>query len=419
MGSDNVIPAIVVARADEVDTRNACVLYTTHPVCGVYLEGAIWNSFMEREISHWSLIDGEGYACCPERYDPTEDSLSPGFRIVAIERGGWEELSEGTLELRQLLPNGGRILTYDEMTRMVGSRCIVHHDDQSQQSAPLRERFINPNYEVETIYSGKHAYHSHHEGYQNKLLQQSDERYRIGVELEIVAINRRTYDEIVNSSSNWFYMERDGSLPDLGIELITVPLGVEDARSAEFWRPLCEWLSSRAVSESQESTGLHVHIGRGALTSSDRAKNRMSLGKLLYFYHHIVLDGGRNEEFNAKLYGRRHGYHDPGGKTETGELALCMPQDTMDNNERARNILANAMLEKTGEARYFDINLQNSSTIEFRKGKGTLNADKIAAIVQYNETMLKYVQITPWGKLSYDGFIAMLPQSCLKIMGIN
>lgn len=105
--------------------------------------------------------------------------------------------------------------------------------------------------------------------------------HRIGVELEIEANSRILRDEIVNRTTNWFTREHDSSLGSFGIELITIPLLPDDAKSYATWQPLCDYLKSRAVSWitvfSVSGNFLQTH-GGGIILSDDESLKRGGFG---------------------------------------------------------------------------------------------------------------------------------------------
>ncbi len=122
-------------------------------------------------------------------------------------------------------------------------------------------------YESHIIYEGQNDYHTSHDEdwYMNESLAPSAYPFKMGVELEVECLNNLAYSRAKKIKSNVFYKEEDGSLGSRGIEFISVPLRVEDATSAAFWRPLCETLSTLAASKNKSTTGLHIHIGRDVL----------------------------------------------------------------------------------------------------------------------------------------------------------
>lgn len=261
--------------------------------------------------------------------------------------------------------------------------------------------FVSPNYNRTTMYEGQQSYHYHHGCGFNAPIK-NFRGHRIGVELEVVFNSESEKDEFIEVPSNWFYRESDGSIGSYGSEIITIPLLPEDAKSVDFWKPLCDAIESHAQSWDTGCCGLHVHIGREILgrSSEDSAEN---LGKILYFYHHHLKD----TSLNIGVYGRSRGYNENDGKTQEGNAVLILGTDTLKQKGVARKV-CDGMIDRAECTRYFDINIQNAKTIEFRKGRGSINPKRIAAVVEYNELICKYAKTTPWAQIAFEDFKAYL-----------
>lgn len=274
-------------------------------------------------------------------------------------------------------------------------------DEMRAAPADIPTAIVSPEYTTENDYVGYSAYHAHHGHEPNHPVNPAGE-YMIGVELEVECHSSADKLKLNNIHSNWFYQERDGSLSDRGTELITVPLRAKDARNVEFWKPMTTVISKLADSWRCSSTGLHVHISRTILGDTAQ-KSSETLGKLLYFWHHIVLDGGAAERKNAEIYGRSTCYHQMNGKTESGRAAKALGAIALKHKDVAKAV-AESMMAQTERERYYDINTTNPATIEFRKGKGSINPQRITNIVAWSELMVLYCKVTKWEDLSFDGF---------------
>jgi hypothetical protein len=266
---------------------------------------------------------------------------------------------------------------------------------QPQNDTP-RELMSNK-YQKDVIFEGMHSYHAHHGERVNLPLKRYT--HRIGVELEVEfgsSIKRGKFTDI---KTNWFYCERDGSLGSNGCEIITIPLHPNDAKSHEFWKPLCDILVSLEAKSWDTSTcGCHVHIGREILGKDDDEKSQ-TLGKLLYFYHEYLKDALGN----CKIYGRTHGYHDTICKTDISTAVKTLGSSVLKDKE-VREKLDKSMKDRSQATRYFDINVMNSATIEFRKGRGSLNPERIAMIVEWSELIVSYAKFTHWKNISMETF---------------
>lgn len=271
------------------------------------------------------------------------------------------------------------------------------------------ESLMSPRYKSERTWRGKHSYHDSHRGvFSNDPIKANRKPYRIGVELEVAAKNREKYAELTKLKSNWLTMENDASLPDYGVEIITIPLSPKDAKDPEMWASMVTKVSSLADSWKKSSCGLHVHIGREIL-GEDAEKASATIGKLLYLYHHFL----NGTSLNTKIYGRSSAYHEHDGRTAEGNAVKTLGAAVLKNKEIIKR-LDKSLKEKTSSSRYFDINLENSKTIEFRKGKGSINVDRIVSVITYSEVMIEYAKVRPWDKISYEDFVGYVRKNLPK-----
>jgi hypothetical protein len=283
----------------------------------------------------------------------------------------------------------------DEVTECV--------EDVSTEVADDSESFIAEGYTQDIMFSDEHGYHYHHGRPMNRPIELY-RGHRIGIELEVEFHTESQKDEFAEKKSNWFYLEHDGSLDGCtGIEIITIPLLPKDAKNKDFWKPLTSYLGGVASSWDTSTCGLHVHIGREILGRNE-AERSESLGKLLYLYHHYVKD----TRLNINIYGRERGYSDTDGKTHIGDAAKIFGSKILKDRDCAEKVRTEMINKSQRGGRYFDINIQNNATIEFRKGRGSINPKRIAMVVEYSERLALYAKSTPWGQISYEDFIKYL-----------
>lgn len=290
---------------------------------------------------------------------------------------------------------------------VISSNCL---DGISPMEIPAEdESLMSPRYESERTWRGMHSYHDSHCGvFSNDPIKANRKPYRIGVELEVAAKNRGKYAKLTKLKSNWLTMESDASLPDGGVEIITIPLSPKDAKDPEMWRDMVTKVSSLADSWNKSSCGLHVHIGREIL-GEDAEKASATIGKLLYLYHHFL----NGTSLNTKIYGRLHAYHEQNGRTAEGDAVKTLGSAVLKNKEIIKR-LDSSLKEKSASSRYFDINLENTKTIEFRKGKGSINADRIVSVITYSEMMIEYAKVRSWERISYDDFVGYVRKNLPK-----
>lgn len=275
---------------------------------------------------------------------------------------------------------------------------------------PMSEmKFIHSKYTTDIIYKGVHGYHHHHGMTQNKPKTET-RGHKIGIELEVEFKNRDEKTKWNNEAkSNWFYSERDGSLNDAtGVEIITVPMTPKDIKARATWKPLINYLSNKAKSWDSPRCGLHVHIGREILGSNPEQQSE-TIGKLLYLYHHFV----NGTDMNTRIFGRSRAYNEKDGKTSEGAAVATLGSGVLKLKE-IKDTLKKGMIEKSSSDRYFDINLLNTHTIEFRKGRGSINASRIIMVVEYCEMLCKYAKSAKWEEISKDKFVEYVMSNIRK-----
>ena len=329
---------------------------------------------------------------------------------------GIEPDSFETLLLSERLRNNSvfanyRVILSEEVLQSDGGPFNVNFDDlfivEARNAAISSGILIKNGYTQNNIYSGFHGYHHCHRMSFNTPLE-NDKPYRIGLELELYARTSDDYRKIVNARTNWFQCESDSSLNDRSnpIEMKTIPLKASDATSVDFWREPMSKLSTMAVSKEYTSTGLHVHISKEIFgrTESQREAN---IKKLVVFYTYFVEKNADAHSKNVKICGREHGYSDPeGAVTDLGNLAMVLGIDNACKNEQAYNIIAESVYNKCKTQRG-DINLRHLvdyGTVEFRKGKGSIGATRLAAICTWWEQMCLYCNETAHTDLNFDVF---------------
>ena len=259
-----------------------------------------------------------------------------------------------------------------------------------------QDPMINDKYENMT-YTGQHSYHYHHGCHLNAPIAPF-KGHRIGIELEVEFDNSDDRDEFNSIASNWFYRERDGSLGNYGVEIITIPLLPQDAKDEEMWEGLCQRLR-KAKSWDTGRCGLHVHIGREILGKNEDIRQE-TLGRMLYLYHEFL----KQTRLNVKIFGRERGYHDENGQTMESRAAKVLGNGIF-KDASVKDKVKQSLIDKGDETRYFDINLQNPATIEFRKGRGSINAKRIAMVIEWCEIICKYSRQTPWSQIGYEDFV--------------
>ena len=300
--------------------------------------------------------------------------------------------------------NESNPITITELKAYVCDGVVPDHDTpasvEESHDEPLS--FISSNYAEHSIYEGKHSYHHSHnlDLFKNTYKGGDTSDYRVGIELEVECTSEENYYDVTEGfKSNVMLMERDGSLGDYGIEFISIPLMPSDARSEVFWRPLVGVLKPRAESWNKSTTGLHVHVGREALGITDEERDE-TLFKLVYLYYGCDLKESRR---NIKVFGRDKIYDDENPSLGLVKASATLGGEVFKSPEIKTKVKEDA--KALGYSRYVDINITNCATIEFRKGKGSINERRIAGVVDWCLMMVDYARTTPLEEISRDGFI--------------
>lgn len=293
---------------------------------------------------------------------------------------------------------------------------LVGEDSQSKAKNDVKQKntefmdLINETYTQTDLYYGMDEYHSHRYNELNEPINFRG-KYRVGVEMEVEFNDTDYRDDFVSEERNWFYCEEDGSLDyDTGCEIITVPLRPSDAKDVSFWEPLTSRLEGNCLAWDSSNCGLHVHFSREILGLTEN-KIQESMGKLLYLYHHQI----KGKSMNTKIFGRSRCYSEHDGRTKSGDAVELLGNSVLKSKKISEKV-GDDMKRKSQESRYFDINITNRSTIEFRKGRGTINPKRVVMVVEYCELMCLYAKATKWSDLSFDGFVSYLRENAKSDM---
>lgn len=353
---------------------------------------------LEGLTSHYidSLRFDYSYAIQTNGEPTIEDCIKKQIRYdhrgTAITIGVYEEVMDIPDEAISWLSENG----YFTETPYRATEGDGRESEETTEESVTVDEFLLNGYETSESYSGLHSYHYHHGIHMNEPIRRW-RGHRIGVELEVEFDSNFDRTLFCDKPSNWFYRETDGSLGSYGAEIITIPLLPKDAKNEDVWTTLTSQLRN-ATSWDTGRCGLHVHIGREILGKSIEEQSE-TIGKLLLLYHEFVKD----TRLNIKIYGRDTAYHDHCGKTDLSTAVKHLGSAVLKDKD-VKDRVKNSVISKSHETRYFDINLQNDHTIEFRKGKGSINPKRIAMVVEWSEILCKYAKMTPWQQLSYSDF---------------
>lgn len=329
------------------------------------------------------------------------------------------------------IPEGSTVLT----SRVIGFERLAN----AGPVAALTEHNV-------AVRRGKHAYH--HRPDLNVFLRPG-EWPSAGVELETEEredIDRNAMETALQS--NWFHFESDSSLCTgnrSGYELITDPLPPRFYRNPRLWAGLQNILTPWVESWAFRQTGLHVHVG---LTQFEEMKDKLeffaskadrrTFAKYLiaYLYFRVV-----DRTLSDRVFLRKPGSYChapievyPVPIWKPGTTGCSAVQDVLEavcqwsslhsgyTNHMSKlcRFMKNGMYESTpanarrrmeldsldtihpsylpdalGIAGNFyghsaELNAGNSQTIEFRRGKGTLNAVSVLQMVEFATLLVRF-----------------------------
>lgn len=356
----------------------------------VVLDGRTFRSANMLRACNLPAHEGDSFYTMMLRINGDENGIRSGvgMQLHLIDITGDEVVS----------PESGAVVDYDAL--FVQAAPAVSEDGRDGEVA------IKSGYTRTNMYHGFFSYH-HNPGRSHFNTPVNDTKpYRMGIELELYAVDRRAYDKITNTQTNWFQCESDGSLNQASnpIEIKTIPLRADDATSTDFWDAPMARLKTLAKSKGYTSTGLHVHISKEILGSTE-SERQANLGKLVVFYQYFVENDPEAHRKNVVICGRERGYSDSDYKTPVGDFAQKCGMKTILGTPGARELM-DGVTERARNQRS-DINLGNwgsYGTIEFRKAKGIISKTRLAAVCTWWEQMCLYCKETPADELDFNTF---------------
>ena len=228
-----------------------------------------------------------------------------------------------------------------------------------------------------------HSYHSSHGHLQYFGAEHNGTFKGLGIELEVELSDSDSGEyelqkqvvrakKIMNTNGEpHSFFEHDGSLNN-GFEIITAPHTIA-AMNALPIEQLCEDLRKNGfISHNSGTCGLHIHFSR-ALFGHTLVDRERSIAKIAFFYSIFwedILRASRRSARQADRWASRYVLND---------------RDS-----------AETYAKVNGAGRYSAINLSNSRTVEFRLGRGTLNAATIRAWIDLHYTLIQNARRIAW-----------------------
>lgn len=253
----------------------------------------------------------------------------------------------------------------------------------------------------------------------------------VGVELETVERRDISCEDLEKDlMSNWFHFESDSSLTGdgrRGYELITEPLPPRIYRDMRLWTGLQNILTPWTESFESKFTGLHVHVGLEqfeslhGLEAFSSKQDRRIAGKLVSSAIYLCL---ADRAFLDSVFLRRNTTY---CRDQTGDVfsavSSAISTDGITAGRFVDLVLSSAikkepetwcsgicsakdcLMHSDGHTFRFlsdylpgfashgaEINCEHPFTIEFRRGKGTLNAVSVHRMVELTTLIVRYAE---------------------------
>lgn len=237
------------------------------------------------------------------------------------------------------------------------------------------------------MYSGLHRYHE-----EIPTQKRNDKSaFYVGVELETIA-SRHIEDEI---ESNWFYFQMDSSLGDQGAELTTLPLSYQIAKDYNMWSSIIDYLvANNYRAYDYSSCGLHVHVSK-SIFGNNESEQEINILKMLYMYYGVI----------EPTYKKRVFKRDTNGYAKERPLAKIQACASIGlHNIQRKGLREIGKAELEDKNRYYEINTDgcDGKTVEFRRGKGTLNVNSIIAMIEFCVELCKFSKYKSIKELRID-----------------
>ena len=194
----------------------------------------------------------------------------------------------------------------------------------------------------------------------------------VGLELEVYARNKYIFE----NKSNFFYLQRDGSLSEEngGTEITTIPMPFEELiREGGGIDILTKDFMPRFSCYSQKATetGFHIHLSK----INFNRKVCVLLKKAFYCFPYA---------FITELFGRNNtGYC-------RAEPQIQKLMEFGIHPSAASDLGLEKIFQPYCDTRYLELNFTNSKTIEFRRGKGSVDSIFIKSILDFCYQIYKY-----------------------------
>ena len=190
---------------------------------------------------------------------------------------------------------------------------------------------------------------------------------RDGAQKVLDAMNKEQGENVV-------YLKEDGSISN-GFEIVSHPMTIDYAMNHVNWAGITALKRMGFESWNASSCGLHIHMSRNAFA------NDIHLFKFVKFIYSNRVD-------LVKFVGRESSYAKFG---LDNFVSSWMDYDTGTRNQKS---LMNMLKDQdTNNDRYCAVNIQNSSTVELRFFRPSLNVTTVQAAMQFCKASFDYTDM--------------------------
>jgi hypothetical protein len=207
----------------------------------------------------------------------------------------------------------------------------------------------------------------------------------MGVELEIDDGRRGRAVSKDLASREYLYLKHDGSLSNIGIEIVTHPATLEAHNTLYQWPTILELCRSNGWKsfDANRSCGLHVHVNRAFL--DPRFGDRECLDACGYDTASSAL-----LRLTSFVYGHNPEYTAMAQRSSEQYARMSSVRKPQDLKVLKRELILKA--EAGCFNRYQALNFNNAHTVEWRLFRGTLNDEAFMATLELVDATCRYVK---------------------------
>lgn len=213
-----------------------------------------------------------------------------------------------------------------------------------------------------------------------------------GIELEID--DGIGYDDMLidinDAVGDVVYFQYDGSLGYDGVEIITQPCSLYYHLHSLGWDEIVDIARDYEYkSHDTDTCGLHIHVSKQAFGTT-RMEQDLNIAKMVIIFERFwdkIVQFSRRDYDKISRWAKK-------------------PKYKFYKNDTEREIVSKSKFSY--DDRYSSINLQNSTTVEFRVFRGTLKVNTILASIQFIDVLIDYVLQASLEDVFEDSFFKML-----------